>query len=69
MKDSDEGAAVKHTVDVIYLLMEGTHHTDTMSFKFSLSQDEPNKDQAQKHTFTRPCGSYMNKHKHAQTNT
>lgn len=35
MKDSDEGAAVKYTVDVIYLLMEGTHHTDTLSFKLT----------------------------------
>lgn len=40
MKDSDEGAAIKYTVDVIYLLMEGTHHTDTLSFKLTLSKLE-----------------------------
>lgn len=51
MKDCDEGAAVKYTVDVIYLLMERTHHTDTISFKFSLSKHEPNIDQHQKRMF------------------
>ena len=44
MKDSDEGAAIKYTVDVIYLLMEGTHHTDTLSFKLTLSKLEPDAD-------------------------
>lgn len=54
MKDSDEGAAVKHTVDAIYLLMEREHITQTRClFKFSLCQQEPNKDQAQKaHIYT-----------------
>lgn len=68
MKDSDEGAAVKHTVDAIYLLMEREHIRQTRClFKFSLCQQEPNKDQAQKRTFTRPCGSYMNEHKQTHT--
>lgn len=53
MKDSDEGEAVKHSVDVIYLLIERTHHTDTLPFKFSLFQHQPNIDQARKvHIYT-----------------
>lgn len=68
MKDSDEGAAVKYTVDVIYLLMERTHHTDTLSFKFSLSKHEPNIDQDHKRTFTCPCGSHMNEHTQIHAN-
>lgn len=47
MKDSDEGEAVKHSVDVIYLLIERTHHTDRLSFKFILFQREPGVDQDQ----------------------
>lgn len=53
MKDSDEGEAVKHSVDVIYLLIERTHHTDTLPFKFSFFQHQPNIDQARKaHIYT-----------------
>lgn len=48
MKDGDEGAAVKHTVDVIYLLMGRTHHTETLPFKFTLFQREPSIDLGRK---------------------
>lgn len=41
MKDSDEGEAVKHGGDVIYLLIERIHHTDRLSFKFVLFQPSP----------------------------
>lgn len=69
MKDTDEGAAVRYTVvysgDVIYLLMERTHHTGALAFKFHLFQHEPNIDQDHRRTFTPPRDSYM----HEQTNT
>lgn len=47
MKDSDEGEAVKHSVDVIYLVIERTHHTGRLSFKSILFQHEPGVDQDQ----------------------
>lgn len=47
MKDSDEGEAVKHSVDVIHLVIERTHHTGRLSFKSILFQHEPGVDQDQ----------------------
>lgn len=62
MKDSDEGAVVKYTVDVIYLQMERTHHTDTLSFKFTFPQCKSGIGLDQKHTFTLTHGSNMIDH-------
>lgn len=69
MKDSDEGAVVKYTVDVIYLLMEETHHTNTLSFKFVFSQRKPSIGLDQKHTFTRQYGSNLVDHTTIHTST
>lgn len=69
MKDSDEGMVVKYTVDVIYLLMERTHHTDTLSFKFTLSRRTSGIGLEQKHTFTRPYGSNIIDHTRKYTQT